>query len=147
MLLVELWIRGPWVIGDISVVRFVLEFRWRSRIVDVEPSSNFEHKKCRISLQWRHNGRDGVSNHQPHDYLPNRLFRRRSKKISVFRITGCCAGNSSVTGEFPHKEPVTRKMFPFDDVIMCWVLLQTTKNEIQRKLFEELAKYNETTLE
>ena len=27
----------------------------------------------------------------------------------------------------PHKEPVTRKMFPFDDVIMCWVLLQTTK--------------------
>ena len=35
------------------------------------------------SLQWRHNERDGVSNHQPHDYLLNRLFRYRSKKTSA----------------------------------------------------------------
>ena len=27
-------------------------------------------------------------------------------------------GNSPVTGEFPHKGPVTQKMFPLDDVIM-----------------------------
>ena len=32
------------------------------------------------TLQWRYNGRDGVSNHQPHDCLLNRSFRRRSKK-------------------------------------------------------------------
>ena len=32
------------------------------------------------TLQWRHNGCDGVSNHQPHHCLLNRLFRRRSKK-------------------------------------------------------------------
>ena len=31
-------------------------------------------------LQWRHNGGDCVSNHQPHDRLLNRLFRRRSKE-------------------------------------------------------------------
>ena len=54
---------------------------------------------CR-SLQWRHNGHDGVSNHQPHDCLLNRLFRNRSKKTSKPRITGICAGNSPVTGEF-----------------------------------------------
>ena len=54
-----------------------------------------------IALQWRHNGRDGVSNHQPHDCLLNRLFRHGSKKTSKIRITGLCAGNSSVTGEFP----------------------------------------------
>ena len=53
------------------------------------------------SLQWRHNGRDGVSNHQPHDCLPKRLFRRWSKKTSKLRVTGLCAGNSRVTGEFP----------------------------------------------
>ena len=35
-----------------------------------------------ITLQWRHNGHDGVSNHQLHDCLLNRLFRRRSKKTS-----------------------------------------------------------------
>ena len=28
---------------------------------------------CHIPLQWRHNGRDGVSNHQPHDCLLSRL--------------------------------------------------------------------------
>ena len=53
-----------------------------------------------ISLQWRHNGHDDVSNHQPHDYLLNRIFRRRSKKVSKLRVTGLCAGYSLVTGEF-----------------------------------------------
>ena len=43
----------------------------------------------------------GVSNHQPHRCLRNRLFRRRSKKPSKLRVTGLCAGNSPVTGEFP----------------------------------------------
>ena len=67
------------------------------------------------SLQWRHNGRNGVSNHQPHDCLLNRLFRRRSEKISKRHVTGLRVGNSSETS---HKWPVTWKMFPFDDVIM-----------------------------
>ena len=30
-----------------------------------------------IPLHWRHNDHDSVSNHQPHDCLLNRLFRRR----------------------------------------------------------------------
>ena len=51
-------------------------------------------------LQWRHNGCDAVSNHQPHNYLLNRLFRRRSTKKKL-RFTGLCAGNSPMTGEFP----------------------------------------------
>ena len=46
------------------------------------------------ALQWRHNGRDSVSNHQPHDCLLSRLFRRRSEKTSKLRVTGLCAGNS-----------------------------------------------------
>ena len=37
-------------------------------------------------FQLRHNGRDGVSNHQPHDCLLNRLLRRRSKKISKLGV-------------------------------------------------------------
>ena len=53
------------------------------------------------TLLWRHNGRDGVLNHQPHDRLHNRLFRRRSKKTSKLRVTGLCAGNSPGIGEFP----------------------------------------------
>ena len=53
------------------------------------------------SLHWRHNGRDGISNQQPRDCLLSRLIRRRSKKTSKSRVTGLCAGNSPVTGEFP----------------------------------------------
>ena len=64
------------------------------------------------TLHWRHNDHDGVSNHQPHACLFNRFIRRRSKKRSKLRVTGLCAVNS------PHKGPVTRKKFPFDDVIM-----------------------------
>ena len=55
------------------------------------------HKTCisilereETSLQWRHNGCDGFSNHQPHDCLLNRLFRGRSKKTSKLRVTGLC---------------------------------------------------------
>ena len=53
------------------------------------------------TLQWRHNGCNSISKHQPHDCLLNRLFRRRSKKTWKLRVTGLCAGNSPGTGEFP----------------------------------------------
>ena len=54
-----------------------------------------------MTLRWRHNGLDGISNHQPHHCLLSRLFGRRSKKTSKLRVTGLCAGNSPGTGEFP----------------------------------------------
>ena len=76
---------------------------------------------CDFSLHWHHNDHDGVSNYQPHGCLLNRSFGRRSKKTSKLRVTGLRAGNSPGPVNSPHKGPVTRKMFPFDDVIMfCW---------------------------
>ena len=53
------------------------------------------------TLRWRHNGHNGVSNHQLHHCLLNHLFGCRSKKTSKLRVTGLCAGNSPGTGEFP----------------------------------------------
>ena len=76
---------------------------------------------CFGTLHWRHNDQDGVSNHQPHGCLLNRLFRRRSNKTSKLRFTGLCVGNSPGPVNSPHKGPVSRKMFPFDDVIMIYV--------------------------
>ena len=85
-------------------------------------------------LHWRHNDHDSVWNHQPHGCLLNRLFRHRSKKTSKLRVTGPCVENSPEPVNSPHKGPVARKMFPFDDVIMgrgnpgdgiCHVLLLT----------------------
>ena len=58
-------------------------------------------KLFEASLRWRHNDHAGVSNHQPHGCLLNRLFRRKSKKTSKLRVTGLCAGNSPGTGAFP----------------------------------------------
>ena len=59
-------------------------------------------------LQWRHNDRDVVSNHQPHDCLLNCLFRHTSKKTSKLCVTGLGIHRSPVNS--PHKGPVTRKI-------------------------------------
>ena len=73
-----------------------------------------------FALKWRYNERNGVSNQKPHDCLRNRWFRCRSKKTSKPRVTGFCAGNSRWPVNSQHKGPVTRKVFPFDDVSMCF---------------------------
>ena len=97
-----------------------VEIKWSMSypclMIPVMSSSIRFELKLISALQWRHNGRDCASNRQPPDCLINRLFRRRSKKTSKLCVTGLCAGNSPVN--VPHKWPVTRKMFPFDDVIM-----------------------------
>ena len=64
--------------------------------------------------KWHHNDRDGVSNHQPHDWL----FNRRSKKTSKLCVTGLVRGIHRRPVNSPHKGPVTWKMFSFDDIIM-----------------------------
>ena len=70
-------------------------------------------------LQWRHSGHDGISNHQPHDCLLNRLFKTQIKENikapSYWPLYGEFTGDRLNS---PHKWPVAWKMFPFDDVIM-----------------------------
>ena len=74
------------------------------------------------TLQWRHDEPDGVSNHRGLDGLLNCLFRRRSKKTSQYQVTGICwVGGGGIHRwpvDSPRKGPVTRKMFPFDNIIM-----------------------------
>ena len=72
--------------------RTALFLFWRQNLID----SGFL-----LSLRWRHNGHDSVSNHQRHHCLLNRLFGCRSKKTSKLRVTGLCVGTSPGTGEFP----------------------------------------------
>ena len=82
-------------------------------------AAGYIHYYCILdTFQWRHNGRESVSNHQPHDCLLNLLFWRRSKKTPKIRLTGLCVGNSPGTGEFPAQMASYAEMFPFDDVIM-----------------------------
>ena len=71
-----------------------------------------------IPLQWHHNEHDCISNHQPHDFLLNSLFRRRSKKHQSSASLAFVWGIHRGLVNSPHKGLVTRKMFPFDDFIM-----------------------------
>ena len=67
----------------------------------------------KFTLNWRHNRRNGVSNHQPHDCVLKTFFQAHIKEnINAPRH------RSLVMVNWPHKWPVTQKRFPFDDVIM-----------------------------
>ena len=75
-----------------------------------------------VSLQWRHHERDSVSNHQPHDCLlivymivySDADQRKHENSESLAFMRGIHRGPVNS----PHKLPVTRKMLPFDEVIM-----------------------------
>ena len=88
--------------SDLKVMLIMLHAKWNNE----------------YPLQWRHNESENVSNHQLLYWLINCWLRRRWKKPSKLHVTGLCAGIHRWPVNFPHKMPVTRKMFPFDDIIM-----------------------------
>ena len=66
----------------------------------------------RGTLIWRHNERDGVSNHRRLDCFLNQWLRSRSKKTSKLRVTGLFVrGIHRWPVNSPHKWPVPRKGF------------------------------------
>ena len=77
----------------------------------VVPAQRWSHQKCN-TLQWRHNERDGVSNHQLHDCFLDQKKHQSSASLAFVRGIHRWPTNSLDKGS------VTRKMFPFDDVIM-----------------------------
>ena len=97
------------------MVQFTDKYMCNSTSESLHPISRVT---SQMTLHWRHHDHHSVSNHQPHGYLFNLLFRRISNKTSKLRVTGLCVGNSPGPVNSPHKGTVTRKMFPFDDVII-----------------------------
>ena len=97
----HIWTKNYWLCSWL-IYRFSLNTHFKKAKYLIEsPYDTGVFKLCRLSsLQWRHNGGDSVSNHQPHDCLLNGLFRCRSKKTPKLRVAGLCAGNSPGTGEF-----------------------------------------------
>ena len=72
-------------------------------------------------LQWRHNERVGVSNHQPTIAYSTVYSGADERKHQSPASLAFVWGIHRWPVNYPHKGPVTRKMFPFDDVIMCRV--------------------------
>ena len=56
------------------------------------------------------------------------------KKPSMLRVTGLCAGNSPVTGEFPTQMASNAENASFDDVIMMghWMKCHIILRQIYR---------------
>ena len=90
-----------------------------------------------FALQWRHNGRDSVSNHQPHDCFLKRLFRHRSKKTSKLRVTGLCAGKSPEAGEFP-----AQMASDAENVSIWWHHGRTDEDKWQSPSYIEYSELN-----
>ena len=74
----------------------------------------------RSAIQWRHNERDDVSNHQPHDCLLSLYLGADQRNYQSFASLAFVWGIGRWPVNSPHKGSVTRKRFPFDDVIMDW---------------------------
>ena len=70
------------------------------------------------SLQWRHNECDGVSNHQPHAVYASLYSGADQRKHQSSASLAFVRGIRRWQVSSPHKGLVTRKMFPFDDIIM-----------------------------
>ena len=89
------------------------------------------------NLQWHHNGRNCVSYQRR---LSTQSFVEVQIKENILRHWALC-GFSPVTGEFPAQRPVTRKMFPFHDVIMWEVWIKPTVVNPYKKNHIAYAKF------
>ena len=85
-------------------------------------------------LQWRHNDRDGVSDHRCLDCLLNRLFRGRSKKTTKPRVTGgfhlqmvCNAKNASIWWRHHRTHRREMEMSPFWRNLRHWLRRKLSK--------------------
>ena len=70
--------------------------RWIPLTMDQWCKKCFHLMTSSWTLQWCHNGHDGISNHQPNDCLL--VYSGQWKKL---RVTGLCEGNPLVTSGFP----------------------------------------------
>ena len=72
----------------------------------------------KTSLQLRHNKRSGVSNHRLAIVYLTVYSYADQRKHQIFASLAFVRGLHRSPVNSPHKGPVTRKMLPFDDVIM-----------------------------
>ena len=117
---------GPGITVQVITATLLLAVGHDWGIISVLPIKLVHSTGWYISLRWRHNGRDGDSNHQPHDCLLNRLFRRRSKKYQSSASLAFVRGIHRGPVNSPHKWPVTRKCFHFM-TSLCFCVLWNIK--------------------
>ena len=90
---------------------------WYVRHFRISVTSVFRHIEIttimEVSLQWRHNGRDSVFNHQPHDCLLNRYSDADKKNIKAQRHWPLC-------GEFTGDRWIPAQMASNAENVSIW---------------------------
>ena len=116
-------------VGVMDLDVMLLWLKWRQ----VNRSIRCNNKRFAHLCATGHNGRDGVSNHQSHHYstVYSGADQRKypsSASLSVVRGIHQWPVNS------PHKGPVTRKMFPYDDVIIGTAIIWLSRSWYRTQL-------------
>ena len=115
--------------SNVFHLMIVTKQQFLSQLSHRESPMHIQRRLSYISLQWHHNGRDSVS-----------ITSLASVYSTVYSGADQRKHESSALLAFvwwihrrpvnsPHKGPVTRKMFPFDDVIMSFVGSATFRRE------------------
>ena len=74
------------------------------------------HHHVSLSLQWRHDEHDGVLNHRHINFCSTVCTGDDQRKHQSSAPLAVMGGINHWPVDSPQKGPVTRKMFPFDDV-------------------------------
>ena len=90
--------------------------------IDVISSLDLKVLSFSRKLQWRHKEHDGGSDHQPHDCLLKVYSGADERKHQSSASLAFVLGIHRWPVNSPHKGPITRKMFPFDDVISVYMV-------------------------
>ena len=120
--------RNPIKIQIISFKGIFFKVRSHVRLSQTFSSGGF-HCKCLAivlmccfdTLQWRHNERHGVSNHQPHDCLLNRLLKAQMWQVMFENLSLKCASKRYLLllqHHHPHNHPTPTPLGP---VLLGWL--------------------------
>ena len=119
--------------------------KFQSKLQILNWGNAFQRVVCKmlaIPLQWRHNGRDGVSNHQPHGCLLNHFNGRRSKKTQ----SSASLAFVPVTGKFPSQRASNAKKgsiwWRHNAIKVCWIWSLFCSHFVYRRVVYEENKSN-----
>ena len=113
-----------------TVIRLIFQWNesmdeWSHHIVYCGKSKvSMSNRNGGLTLQWRHNGRYGVSIHYSLTIVYSTVYSGADqRKYQSSASLDFVRGIHRWPVNSPHKGPITRKMFPIDDVIMNYSIL------------------------
>ena len=105
----------------------VFQNKWITMYTGLYPEWNGMEQNRKESLRWRHNECDDISNYQLAIVYSNVYSGVDQRKHQSSTSLAFMRAIHQWTVNSPHKGPVTRKIFSFDDVIIYWCQKQASQ--------------------